>query len=369
MSEYYIGLISGTSMDGVDAALVEFSLSGIDVVCTKCVPYPEDTQRRLKQIIEKPDTVPLDELGELDTLVGGCFACAALYVLDQSGLKSSEITGIGSHGQNVRHRPDAHYPFSWQMGDPNVIATETRITTVADFRRRDVALGGQGAPLTPGFHGALFSTGDEYRVVLNIGGIANLTLLPKSGQITGFDTGPGNSLMDIWIHDHQGLAMDKGGVWAASGTVDLALLDLFKKDPYFDQAPPKSTGREYFNRLWLGHLLDTFDPAPEPADVQATLCELTAQSIADCVGKYAGAAERVLLCGGGAHNPYLMQRVAALMPKRTVETTAQYGLDPDWVEAAAFAWLARRTLRGETGNLCSVTGASAEAVLGAVFHA
>jgi len=369
MSEYFIGLISGTSMDGVDAALVEFGESGMNVVCAKCVPYPDDAWRRLREVIERPDAAPLDELGELDTLLGGCFARAALYVLDESGLKASDIAGIGSHGQNLRHRPDAHYPFSWQGGNPNVIAAETKITTVADFRSRDVALGGQGAPLTPAFHQAIFSIGDECRVVLNIGGIANVTVLPKVGPVQGFDTGPGNSLMDIWICDHQGLPMDRDGAWAASGSVHAGLLYLFKNDPYFGQAPPKSTGREYFNRLWLGHLLGHIDPAPDPADVQATLCELTAQTISDCTAQYAADAERVLVCGGGVHNAHLMQRLDALMPKPAVETTARYGLDPDWVEATAFAWLARRTLRGETGNLITVTGASESAVLGAVFHA
>ena len=368
MSEYFIGLISGTSMDGVDAAVVEFGDSGPNIVRAKCIPYPDDARRRLRQIIERPDSVPLDELGELDVLLGGCFARAALYALDDSGLDAKDITAIGSHGQNLRHRPDAHYPFSWQGGNPAVIAAETRITTVGDFRSRDVALGGQGAPLTPAFHQAMFSTADEFRVVLNIGGIANVTALPKGGEVLGFDTGPGNSLMDIWICDHKGLPMDRDGAWAASGSVHPGFLYLSKGDAYFSQSPPKSTGREYFNRLWLANLLSRINPAPDAADVQATLSELTAETISDAIARHAAGAERVLVCGGGVHNTHLMERLAELMPKREVVSTAEHGLDPDWVEAAAFAWLARRTLRRETGNLPTVTGASEATVLGAVHY-
>lgn len=297
--------------------------------------------------------------------LGRCFAAVVRRLLRKAGLAPAEIRAIGSHGQTVRHLPGEPHS-SLQIGDPNVIVQETGITTVADFRRRDMAAGGEGAPLVPAFHAAAFA-GDRYRVVLNIGGIANLTLLEPGTAVRGFDTGPGNLLMDAWARRHGHGPMDKGGTWAAGGTICRELLALLLHDPYFRRPPPKSTGREYFNPAWLERGLQHLTQAPVPADVQATLCELTAASIAGAIRDHAGGAEEILLCGGGVHNRHLMARLAHHLRKHTICTTAALGLNPDLVEATAFAWLAQQTLTGRPGNLPTVTGARHAVVLGGIF--
>jgi anhydro-N-acetylmuramic acid kinase len=275
-----------------------------------------------------------------------------------------EVTAIGSHGQTVRHQPDGRRPYSLQIGNPDIIATGTGVTTVADFRSADIAAGGQGAPLVPPFHDWLFASPGESRVILNIGGIANVTILPPDERpVIGFDTGPGNTLMDRWIHRHRGKSFDEGGAWAASGEVDDALLERLLSFGYFRLDPPKSTGLEDFNLDWLDrHEVGAY----EPADVQATLAELTARSVAMDVRRHADEANQLFVCGGGAHNSHLMQRLAANLPDVRIDTTLAVGLDPDWVEAIAFAWLAMRTIRNEPGNLPSVTGASRKVVLGTI---
>lgn len=362
MNELYVGLMSGTSMDGIDAALVRFSNAGVDVLATHAAPYPPDLQQELLAAIQMHLTEELDPSGELHRQVGACFRDAALRVISDSGVDGNSIRAIGSHGQTLRHQPNAAKPFSLQVGDADVIAAGTGITTVANFRQADIDAGGQGAPLVPPFHEWLFRSDETDRVVANIGGIANLTILPADGSdTTGFDTGPGNGLMDAWTRQHLGTAFDVDGNWAARGTVIPELLQRMLADPYFKLQPPKSTGFEYFNPDWL----EQFRPQNyDAADVQATLCELTVQSIADAVTKYARQARQLFVCGGGARNKTVMNRLQKTLNDCEVLSTLHAGLDPDWVEAVAFAWLAMRTVNGQSGNLPSVTGASHKVVLG-----
>lgn len=367
-AQRYIGLMSGTSMDGIDAGLLVYN-NGYHLDRGTSMPFPAELHQRLQHLVESPSQVELDELGAIDTALGACFADAALSLLRDSSIPTSEITAIGSHGQTIRHRPTGDHPFTMQIGDPNVIAARTGITTVADFRRRDVALGGQGAPLAPAFHQAVFADTREERVVVNIGGMSNFTTLHTDGRVTGHDTGPGNVLMDAWSRQHHDQDFDDKGRWANSGRVNNELLQLLQAEQFFGLPPPKSTGREVFNLPWLtGHLL-AMDIAPEAADVQATLCELTARSIAEAIQQYAAPAVRCMVCGGGARNDFLMQRLAANLPNCRVHTTEEYGIAPEWVEAAAFAWLAMQTLIGKSGNVTEVTGARQPAILGAIYSA
>jgi anhydro-N-acetylmuramic acid kinase len=364
MPDYYIGLMSGTSMDGIDAALVRFGDPGVDIVATHSAPYAETLRFALHRAATTPVDRPIENIGTLDRQVGEYFRDAALALLEKSGIPGSEVSAIGSHGQTVRHQPDALRPYSLQIGNPDIIASGTGITTVADFRSADLAAGGQGAPLVPPFHAWLFRSPGENRVILNVGGIANITILPAGdAPVSGFDTGPGNTLMDRWIRRHLGRPFDADGTWAATGNVLEPLLEQLLSFGYFRLAPPKSTGLEDFNPDWLaGYGVDGF--APE--DVQATLAELTARSVALHVLAYAPDASHLFVCGGGAHNRHLVERLERNLPAINIDTTGAVGLDPDWVEAVAFAWLARRTLRNEPGNLPSVTGASRAVVLGTI---
>ena len=365
MADYYIGLISGTSMDAIDAVLAKFERSSVDVLQTHKYRYPTDLHDALLSVISDPGQCTLDDFGALDRRVGNSFRDAAIDLLDDAGIDASEVVAIGSHGQTLRHQPDAADPYTIQIGDASVIAKGTGITTVADFRRGDLALGGQGAPLTPPFHEWLFRRSDASCVVLNIGGIANVTILPAGGSdVTGFDTGPGNTLLDAWIREQRRKPFDRDGRWAATGKVQRKLLARLLADPYFSAQPPKSTGFEYFNLGWVG---DAGGNDYQPADVQATLASLTATSIASAILKHAPGTTEVLVCGGGVHNRDLLRRLAADLPGATISSTAARGLDPDWVEAAAFAWLAMRALKHLPGNLPSVTGASRAAVLGAIY--
>jgi anhydro-N-acetylmuramic acid kinase len=362
MSDYYVGLMSGTSMDGIDAALVSFGDASVAIHATHSEPYPQDLQDALLIAIREPLDLELDTSGELDRRVGECFRDAALTVIDKSKVSRQDIVAIGSHGQTLRHQPNAVEPFSLQIGNAKIIAAGTGTTTVANFREADIAVGGQGAPLVPPFHQWLFGCGDSDRVIVNIGGIANITVLPAGGLgILGFDIGPGNGLMDAWISQHQGKPYDQEGVWAANGSVVESLLAEFLGDPYFRLRPPKSTGFEYFNPHWLQSFdIDRF----AAADVQTTLCELSAATIASAINESAGNTGEVFICGGGVHNTELMRRLDHHLSAATVSSTQPVGLDPDWVEAVAFAWLAMRTMHGQTGNLPSVTGASHKVVLG-----
>ena len=367
MEHYYIGLNSGTSMDGIDAALVSFGDASAEIHATHEHPYPSELRQRLLAAIRQPTQCTIDEIGQLDRWTGECFRDAALTLLSNAKVDAGKIAAIGSHGQTLRHQPEAEHPFTLQIGDPATIAKGTRITTIADFRRADMTLGGQGAPLTPAFHEWLFREAGRLCVVLNIGGIANVTVLPADDDdTTGFDTGPGNTLLDAWIRRHQDQELDRNGSWAASGKVNEDLLQRLLADDYFSEKPPKSTGFEYFNLEWLEQF-GVEDIAPE--DVQATLCTLTANSIADAIRAYAWQKCTVLVCGGGVLNAELMRRLRAELPDCKMSSTAAEGLDPGWVEAAAFAWLAMRNMSGLTGNLPSVTGAQRTTVLGTVFPA
>ncbi|MDH3746561.1 MAG: anhydro-N-acetylmuramic acid kinase [Gammaproteobacteria bacterium] len=365
MNNLYLGLMSGTSMDGIDAVLVQFDTNSLTLVGTHRQHYPTKLQTQLRTAILTPEACGLDELGELDTWVGECFRDTALALIESSNSRTADIRAIGSHGQTVRHRPDATHCFTSQIGNPAVIAGGTGIDTIADFRRADVALGGQGAPLVPLFHDWLFRATDEHRVVLNIGGIANVTVLPAgSGLVTGFDTGPGNTLLDGWIRDQKFQDFDVDGQWAHSGNIDSELLQRLLADAWLVAEPPKSTGVEYFNLAWLRrHDIDTISSV----DVQATLSEFTAASIARAIETWAPSTSQIFVCGGGAHNRDLLRRLSQRLTSRTLDTTTAVGLKPDWVEAVAFAWLAKRHVEGRPGNLPSVTGASRETVLGAHY--
>lgn len=363
MTGFFIGLMSGTSLDGIDAALVNFE-TGCRIEHAKTLPFPSDLRTDLLGVMNNPANVSLDMLGKLDAQLGIVFADAVNSLLANTNISATRITAIGSHGQTLWHRPDADPPFTWQLGDANIIAARTGITTVADFRRKDVALGGQGAPLVPAFHAAVFADPDEARAVVNIGGIANITVL-NNAPVLGYDTGPGNMLMDAWVSTNRNESFDKNGTWAASGTINRELLERMLSEPFFNQPPPRSTGRELFNLNWIENQLRK-ENGLEATDIQATLTELTAISISQEVMRHD--VTRVLLCGGGARNAFLRERIAANLPNVPVETTSAYGVHADYVEAAAFAWLARETLSGRPGNIPGVTGASHAAVLGAIFH-
>ena len=368
MTDLYIGLMSGTSMDGIDAALVDFSARHARVVATHNEPWPEAVHRQLLAALALPDPRNA-KLAELDTAVGEYFARATNRLLDSAGIDAAQVQAIGSHGQTIRHEPDAEQPYSLQIGNPDVITANTGIDVVADFRSADIQAGGQGAPLVPAFHKASFATASENRVVVNIGGIANITVLPCDPAIavTGFDTGPGNTLMDGWAQQQLNTAMDAGGDWAAGGTCDKQLLGRLLADPYFSSAPPKSTGREYFNLDWLSGFLPADNSAAQ--DIQATLCRLTTRTIVGAIEQHAPDTARLLVCGGGIHNDCLMQQLRSDLAETPVESTAHYGIDPDWVEAAAFAWLAKQNIEAKPGNLPEVTGANHPVILGKLITA
>jgi len=359
----FLGLISGTSVDGIDAALVSFEPE-LKLLAGRTLPMPEALAQDVLRVSQTDINIALDDLGRLDTRLGAAFAAAANALIEATGVDRRRVIAIGSHGQTLRHRPSGEAPFTLQLGDASIIAEQTGITTVADFRRRDVAAGGHGAPLVPAFHAAVFRDENESRAILNIGGIANLTLLPTSGPVRGFDTGPGNGLMDAWCLRHRGERFDRGGAFAASGRVDLSLLTRLLAEPWFALPPPKSTGRDQFHLDWLESALSGSTLAP--VDVQATLCELTVRTIVEALRSTQPATERLLVCGGGVHNATLLKNLGETLPGIRVQSTAALGVDPDLVEAMAFAWLARETLAGRPGNLPEVTGARGLRVLGAV---
>lgn len=364
--ERYIGLMSGTSLDGIDAVLLEVDGQSLQAQRHHHVDYEETLLARLRRAVQSPSTLTVDELGALDTLVGEAFAQAALGLLDACGLQAAQVRAIGSHGQTLRHQPSAAAPFTLQVGDPNRIAEHTGIDVVADFRRRDLAAGGEGAPLVPAFHAALFTRPGHTRVIANIGGIANITVLGRDGRVIGFDTGPGNCLMDGWALQHLGQPFDASGALAASGRVNDALLQRLQAEPFLHRPPPKSTGRELFHLDWLAaHLAQC--PVPKVADVQATLCEFTALSLADAIRGAAPDAADLLLCGGGVRNAQLLARLGEALPGLALHSTATLGIDPLHVEAAAFAWLAQQRLAGAAGNLPAVTGACGPRPLGGVY--
>ena len=367
-NQYYLGLISGTSADGIDAALVRFDGDATharpELAFGRTYPWDPALRARLVELGQRTAMLTLDEVGELDVRIGRAFAQAAKAAIEASGVATADIAAIGSHGQTLRHRAHGEIPFTLQLGDPSTIAERCGVRVVADFRRRDVAAGGHGAPLVPAFHAATLHSDAEDRAALNLGGIANFTLLPANGAVRGFDTGPANGLMDAWCLRHSGQAYDTGGGFAAQGRIDEALLARLLDEPWFALPPPKSTGRDQFHLAWVESKLRG-DEAP--ADVQATLLALSVRTIADALRAAQPHTQRVIACGGGVHNPLLMAALAAAMPGSVVESSAMHGLDPDFVEAMAFAWLARETLAGRPGNLPAVTGAAGPRVLGAIY--
>ena len=366
----FLGLMSGTSADGIDAALVDFEGDDAGALPSlrfaRTYPWDPALRARLVALGQQDARLGLDELGALDVAIGRAFAAAALAALADSGTAAADVAAIGSHGQTLRHDPRGELPYSLQLGCAATIAERTGITTVAGFRARDVAAGGHGAPLVPALHAALLHDPREARAVLNLGGIANFTLLPAEGPVRGFDTGPANGLMDAWCLRHRGEAYDRDGAFAASGRVDQALLGRLLDEPWFSLPPPKSTGRDRFHLGWVESRLAGDEAA---ADVQATLLALTARSVADALRATQPGTARVIACGGGVHNPALMAALAAELPGIRVESSAAHGLDPDALEAMAFAWLARETLAGRPGNLASVTGAAGPRILGAIHQA
>jgi anhydro-N-acetylmuramic acid kinase len=362
---FYLGLMSGTSMDAIDAALVDFDGSPLRILARSATHFDPVLKARIAALLDSPDSVALDEIGQLDVELARAFAAATLALLRDAGIGAGQVTAIGSHGQTLRHRPDLAAPFTWQIGDPNTLTELTGITVVADFRRRDVAAGGQGAPLLPVFHDQVFRSEREDRVIVNLGGIANITILQRDTPVTGFDTGPANRLLDAWISLQQGRDYDADGAWAATGRCDDLLLQQLLDEAYFALPPPKSTGRELFNMAWLKHKLGLAPRRQE--DVQATLQQFTAATLAAEVRRHAPGAA-LYVCGGGAHNAALLEAIARSVAPNRVATTTALGLDPDYVEAVAFAWFARRTLEGLTSSAASVTGAVGPRILGGVYR-
>jgi anhydro-N-acetylmuramic acid kinase len=369
---YYVGLMSGTSADAIDAVLVASNNTLPHLIANYSSPIPPAMRTRIHALCST-GTNEIDRMGSLDVELGKMFASTVLQLLDKAGCHPTEITAIGSHGQTIRHRPpgnnEVEYPFTLQIGDPNTIAQLTGITTVADFRRRDMSAGGQGAPLVPAFHRAVFQSVERDRVIVNIGGMANITWIPQQGMVTGFDTGPGNTLMDGWINLHQSKAFDAGGQWANAGKVNDALLIELMSHNFFRMNPPKSTGREDFHLPWLKECLDKLHASVAPIDVQATLLQMTSKSIADQIHRLSTSTKEVIVCGGGAYNQILINTLQAALPNDRVCTSNDFGIAPEWIEAMAFAWLAEQTMARKPGNLRTVTGAAEEVILGGIYYA
>ncbi|MBX3586131.1 MAG: anhydro-N-acetylmuramic acid kinase [Ramlibacter sp.] len=369
MAELFVGLMSGTSMDGVDGVLADFSGPTPQVLAHAARPFEPGLRERLLALnASGPDELHQAALAA-NALVR-VYAQVVQDLLDAQGLPASAVSAMGAHGQTVRHRPQAFDAtgYTIQLNNPALLAELTGIDVVADFRSRDVAAGGQGAPLAPFFHQALLARPGQTTGVLNLGGIANLTLLGPTGSLSGFDCGPANALMDAWCALHTGQPFDRDGAWAASGAVLPGLLKALLAHPYFEQPPPKSTGRDLFNPDWLEAAMKGLGPL-SPVDVQATLAELTAQSCAQALRRQGPQASELIVCGGGAFNRHLMARLATLLPGRAVLSSAERGLPPQQVEATAFAWLARKAVRREKLDLQSTTGAQGARVLGAIYPA
>ncbi len=367
MSKAYIGLISGTSADAIDAVAISIDdENNISQLASRA--YPVDDALRTKIFSIQKDTIDLSQLGELDTRLGEAFAEAALGLIRQHNLDIRQIHAIGSHGQTIKHDTECAHPYSLQIGNPSIIAERTQITTVADFRRRDIAAGGQGAPLVPAFHQAWLGKLDN-SVVLNMGGIANITVLDSQGTQPrlGFDTGPANTLLDSWSRRHLDKSFDESGQWASGGTLHQPLLNSLMKHPYFRKVPPKSADISQFSLSWLQNFLQLF-PDISAQDVAATLVELTVSSIQQALAAWACNTQQVIACGGGCKNDFLMQELAKRIYPIRLTTSVEYGIGVDWVEATAFAWLARQTLLKKPGNAHHSTGAKHPCVLGGVYY-
>ncbi|MGQ0577313.1 MAG: anhydro-N-acetylmuramic acid kinase [Betaproteobacteria bacterium] len=358
---HFIGLMSGTSLDGVDAVLMDFSGNANRVIGNAFFPY-DDSLRAQLLALHQPHAGELHDAAVLGNQLARIYAHAVDELLRKTGFVHQDIVAIGCHGQTIRHRPDAGYTI--QLGNGALLAELSRISVVCDFRARDIAAGGEGAPLVPAFHAAVFSNSSVHRVVVNIGGIANLSDLPPATNVRGFDTGPGNVLMDAWIQRHLGRPFDKDGAWAMSGRVDDKLLDALLGHEFFSRKPPKSTGRETFDLPWVEQHLTGRE---KPENVQATMLALTATSIARSVLAYCSGTTEVYLCGGGARNSALIAALKAMLPAVHITLTDKLGVGADWVEACAFAWLAHQALQRQPGNLPAVTGARGLRILGAIY--
>lgn len=365
--DIYIGLMSGTSMDAIDTVLVQFNEQAPKIISYEQFSIDEETKACVRQL---DTSSAIYEVTKYDAVMGHLFADSVLRVLNIANISADQVTAIGNHGQTILHLPNEPYPRTLQIGDPNIIAHKTKITTVADFRRMDMASGGQGAPLAPAFHNRVFRKENVNRIILNLGGIANITLLPGNlvSEISGFDTGPGNGLLDDWNQRHNDTDMDRDSNWASTGRANNELLKSLLADQYFALPPAKSTGRDYFNLRWLDvHLTNLgLDLAPE--DVQATLLLLTIYTIADAIEKHAPDSSEIYVCGGGAHNKRLMQQLQNRLANHEVYDTSHLGLDPDAIEALTFAWLAKQTIEKKAGNERSVTGANGAQILGGVYR-
>ena len=364
MRQVYAGVMSGTSLDGVDAVIADFSPAAGKpclLLAAAQVPFARDLSADLLAL-QRPGIDELARAGRAANALADTYADAINMALGRAGLAAADIVAAGVHGQTLRHRPDEGWTL--QLNNPARVAEKAGVAVVADFRSRDVAAGGEGAPLVPAFHAALFG-GNAHRVIVNLGGIANITDLPAQGEVRGFDTGPGNILLDLWHARHRGAAYDRDGAWARAGRVDGSLLTALLAEPFFARTPPKSTGRDLFHGDWLDAKLA--GRAIAPADVQATLVALTARTVADAVALHCALATEILVCGGGAKNAALMDALTAALAPRSVATTAAHGVAVEHVEALAFAWLAREALAGRPGNLPAVTGARGLRVLGAIY--
>lgn len=360
-SDLYVGLMSGTSLDGIDAVLVDFGAFPPNLVAKHYLPYPRELKTRLLALQAKTEN-ELHHAAIVGIEITRLYHQAIQAMLGHAGIKAESVCAVGCHGQTIRHRPREGYTL--QLGNPALLAELSGISTVADFRSRDIAAGGQGAPLVPAFHEAVFRSSEVHRVILNLGGIANITDLSPASATKGFDTGPGNVLLDAWIFRHDGRTFDEGGEWASGGKVIPQLLDALRAHPYFSLAPPKSCGREEFNLDWLDSIL----PAGETAvNVQATLLEFTACSVTGAIQRWCGIPDELAVCGGGAHNTALLDRLRSHLPKTRVLMSDFLGIGADWVEAMAFAWLARQAQLGLPGNLPAVTGAKGTRILGAIY--
>ena len=365
MSDLYIGLMSGTSLDGADGVLVDFSCSKLRVLACATQSFSSDFRAELLAL-NSPSHNELHRAALAANQLAEVYAEVVAALLHDAVVKTNDVNAIGAHGQTVRHQPALGY--TTQLNNPALLAERTGIDVVADFRSRDVAAGGQGAPLVPAFHQSVFGQVDGTTLALNIGGISNLSVLPVAGNVLGFDCGPGNALMDAWCLQHKGQRFDNRGQWAASGKLIPALLASLLDEPYLALPPPKSTGRDLFSMAWLAEKLKPF-ASHSPEDVQNTLTEFTASACITCASSYLNNSKELIVCGGGAFNDYLMQRLQAGLPLLNVVSSAAHGLPPLQVEAAAFAWLARQTALRVPGNLPSVTGAAGARVLGAIYPA
>ncbi len=362
----YIGTMSGTSMDGLDLIAVDFNQSQVHLLFSKTIPYPDKLRDELTGIALNPDAT-INQMCKLDTLLGQFYAATINTFIDTNNINRKDIVAIGSHGQTIRHNIDHDSPYTLQIGDPNIIAAKTGVTVVADFRRRDVALGGQGAPFATAFHNQVFRSDKINRAIINIGGIANITFLPADNNkpVCGFDTGPGNTFLDAISSQFFQEKFDSNGKHARSGKIHTEILKtMLEIEPYFKQNIPKTTGTDYFSPDWLERFQIKDIP---PQDIMATLVELTVLNLCNGIQSLPEQIDECYICGGGAHNSYLLERLKHHLQSSSIETTESLGVHPDWVEALAFAWLAQQTMQKKPGNLPSVTNAEKFTILGAVY--